>query len=140
VTADLAVAVLVAATWLHLGFQATVTLVVYPALARVPVDGWVVAHDRHSRAIAPLVAVVYGALVVGAVAVLTTDVTPASLAAVVAAAVAVLTTAGLAAPLHGRLGQRDQRLVVRLLAADRVRLGAAVVAALAAAVATVARW
>jgi hypothetical protein len=140
VTADLAVAVLVAATWLHLGFQTTVTLIVYPALARVPDEGWVDAHARHSRGIAPLVGVVYGALVVASAAVLATSPTAAEVVAVVASAAAVLVTAVRAAPLHGRLGRRDEALVRQLLTADRVRLLAATVAALAAAMAAAVRW
>src|SRR3712207_7268377 len=41
------------ATAAHLGFQATVTAVVYPALARTPAPQWAAAHRAHSRAITP---------------------------------------------------------------------------------------
>ena len=47
----------------HLGFQLTVDLVVYPALGEVPGGVWAVAHDRHSRRIVPLVALLYPPLV-----------------------------------------------------------------------------
>ena len=56
-------------TWLlvvagaHLGFQLTVSLVVYPALREVDADAWSVAHERHSRRIAPLVGALYVPLV-----------------------------------------------------------------------------
>ena len=53
---------LLAATALHFGFQVTVTAIVYPALARVAAPGWAAAHRAHTRAIMPMVAVVYGAL------------------------------------------------------------------------------
>ncbi len=49
---------------LHAGFQIAVTVLVYPVLATRGSQEWQVAHARHSRAIAPLVAVVYGALLV----------------------------------------------------------------------------
>ena len=50
---------------LHAGFQVTVTVLVYPALAGRSAAEWSAAHTRHSRAITPVVAVVYGALVSG---------------------------------------------------------------------------
>ena len=49
----------------HLGFQLTVDLVVYPALGEVPREAWFVAHDRHSRRITPVVALIYPPLVAG---------------------------------------------------------------------------
>ena len=64
---------LVAATSLHAGFQLTVTLLVYPALARVAPERFAEAHGRHSRAIVPLVGLVYAAVVVTALGVLVTD-------------------------------------------------------------------
>ena len=54
------VAVAVAAA-LHAGFQVTVSLLVYPVLLGSGED-WRRRHDAHSRAIVPLVAVTYGAL------------------------------------------------------------------------------
>jgi hypothetical protein len=121
---------LLAATGLHAGFQATVTLLVYPALAEVPAPQWERAHDRHSRRITPLVGVVYAAVVLGCVGAVVSDPTRATLwVAALASAAALLVTALRAAPLHGRLGSgRDQQLVGRLLAADRLRLGLALLA------------
>ncbi len=122
---------------LHAGFQLTVTLLVYPSLASRGAEEWRTAHAHHSRAITPLVAAVYGVLVVaGALLVLRG---PGSLGwvALGSTAVALTLTAAVAAPLHGRLGSHDDRLVARLLLADRARCAAAVVGALAAAVAVV---
>lgn len=136
---DAALVALAVASALHLGFQLTVTMVVYPALARVDDAGWGVAHSRHSRAITPLVVLVYGALVlagVWAVAALARDDGVAGLGgrtgmwlwlSIVGALLAMLTTAFLEAPLHGRLGRgRDQVLVDRLVRGDRVRAVGAV--------------
>lgn len=121
---------LLTATGVHAGFQATVTGLVYPALARVPAEDWPAAHDTHSRRITPLVAVVYGAAVVTSAGTLRQS--PGSAGARVAAlgtAGAVLVTAAVAAPTHGRLGRgRTPQLVTRLLVADRVRLGCALLA------------
>lgn len=126
---------LVAATALHLGFQATVTTVVYPALARVPAGDWQAAHRAHSRAISPIVVVVYGALVTAGGWALWAAADGWTWVAVAAAGAAMLVTATVAAPAHQRLGSgRDRRIVDRLLRADRVRTAAAVLA-LAAAVA-----
>ena len=123
-------AALLATTAAHAGFQATVTLLVYPALARVPPDQWAAAHRSHSRRITPLVAVVYGGSLVATTGALVTD--PGSAAVRVAAAgttAAYAVTALSAAPTHGRLGQgRSDELVTRLLRVDRLRLAAALVA------------
>lgn len=126
---------LAAATSLHAGFQLTVTLLVYPALARVAPATFAEAHDRHSRAIVPLVGVVYAAVVVTALGVVVTDPRSAlGWAAAVASAGALLVTALRAAPLHGRLGRRgpEPDLVAALLRADRVRTACAVLAVAAA--------
>ena len=125
--------VLVAATALHAGFQAVVTLLVYPALAEHPAAGWRGAHERHSRRIVGLVGVVY-ASVLGACAYRLTD--PLDVATVIAyagSALALGTTAFGAAPTHGRLssaaGPQDRApLLRRLLALDRIRLVGAVLA------------
>jgi len=128
VATDLWPALLLAATGLHAGFQATVTLLVYPALAEVRPERWHDAHDRHSRRIVPIVGVVYVALLVTGVGAVAGD--PSSVLLWVAAlssAAAVLVTATAAAPLHGRLGSgRDAALVARLLVVDRLRCGCAV--------------
>jgi hypothetical protein len=121
----------------HLGFQATVTAVVYPALARVPAAQWAPAHRAHSRAITPVVAVVYGALAITGGWALLSGPGAWTLVALAATAVAVLVTAVAAAPAHGRLGAgHDPRRIRRLLRADRVRAvaaGAALIAACPAA-------
>lgn len=121
---------LLAATALHAGFQATVTLVVYPALADVGGTGWRRAHEAHSRRVAVVVLLVYAALVAACSWVLVAGPrTPAAYAALAGAALAGLTTALVAAPAHARLGRgRTDALVGRLLAADRVRLAGALVA------------
>ena len=116
-----------AATALHAGFQATVSTLVYPALARVPADRWSAEHDRHSRRITPLVGVVYVLLAGCTGWLLAVDRGPWTYAgAVLALAVALVTGAG-AAPVHGRLTGPDPELVARLLRIDRVRAVLAVV-------------
>jgi hypothetical protein len=122
---------LVAATGVHAGFQAVVTLLVYPAFAEVPVEHWSRFHKAHSRRIAGIVVVVYGLLVASSVWILVAGPrNAATLAAVGFAALSMLTTAAAAAPAHGRLGGgREERDLTRLLRADRVRFVAGVLAA-----------
>lgn len=131
--------VLLAATWAHLGFQVTVSTLVYPVLALTPADAWRRAHDRHSRVITPTVGAVYAALLVGSAAALSTAASPAVVTAVAGVALSLGTTALVAAPLHGRLataGPTPERLR-RLLVADRVRTVGAAIAAVAATLAVV---
>jgi hypothetical protein len=116
----------------HLGFQATVTVVVYPALARVRPAHWREQHDRHTRTITPLVAGVYALLLGTAVWLLVVRHGSWEVAAVAPGALAVLLTAVLAGPMHGRLSRRDDAVLARLLAVDRVRLALAVLAVVAA--------
>ena len=124
---------LLAAAAVHLGFQLTVSLVVYPALADEPEDRWQRAHDAHSRRITPVVIVVYGLLVGACAWAILAGPDRWTLIAVVAAAVAGLLTALGAAPAHGRLGRGWSReLLDRLLWIDRGRTAAAVVCAVAA--------
>lgn len=123
---------LLGATALHAGFQLTVTVLVYPALVRLAPADFARAHADHSRAIVPLVGLVYGAVLVTSVGAVVSA--PASvLAWLVAGAsgLALLVTAVRAAPLHGRLGLRgpEPDLLRALLGADRVRTLAALVAA-----------
>ena len=125
--------VLLAATAAHLGFQATVTAVVYPALARTPPARWAAVHDAHSRAITPVVAVVYGSLLVACGWALWSGPDAATVVAVAATAAAMLVTAVAAAPAHGRLaGGHDPDRIRRLLRVDRLRVAAAAVALVAA--------
>lgn len=125
---------LAVASGLHLGFQVTVTLLVYPAFSEVPVEQWRRYHTAHSRRITPVVALVYAAVTASVVWVVASG--PARVSgyvAVAASAAAVAVTALVAAPAHGRLSQvREGRDLTILLAADRVRLACAVVAAAAA--------
>jgi hypothetical protein len=89
------------------------------------------AHATHSRAIVPLVGLVYGLVVVSASgAVLSAPTSLLAWSAALASAVALATTAFRAAPLHGRLGRRgpETDLVRSLLRADRVRTVFAVLA------------
>lgn len=127
---------LLAVSAFHAGFQVVVSAVVYPALADVPPERWTPAHDRHSRRIVGVVAVLYPVLVAVCVwALIAGPVTGPALVAIGANLVAVAVTAGLAAPTHGRLGRsHDPRLVATLLVTDRVRTGAALVALVAACV------
>lgn len=130
---ELALALVAAA---HLGFQATVTTLVYPALARTGVERWDDAHGRHSRHITPLVGLLYPALVLSGAAVLLAGPSPAGWVALAGVTLSVAATAAVAAPTHGRLGREGPRpsLLRRLVAADRVRLAGAVLAAAAATV------
>jgi hypothetical protein len=127
-------ALLLGGCCLHLGFQATVTLLVYPALGRVPAEEWEEAHAAHARRIAPVVAVVYVAVAaVGTIAVVDRPGDGWVWAAGGASLVAGLATAARAAPLHRRLEHgRDAATFTALLRVDRVRLGATAAAAVAA--------
>ncbi len=122
-------AALLAAACLHLGFQLTVTMVVYPALVRAP--DWATAHALHTRRITPLVALLYGALVTTGAWGLVDDLScTGTWVGVGGAAASILVTALVAGPTHGRLSAgKDDRLVRRLLVADRVRTAGAVVCA-----------
>lgn len=128
------------ATALHAGFQVTVTAIVYPALVEVDDERWPLAHDRHSRRISVVVAVVYGALVLTGAWLVVAGPTTAGWGALLASAAALVVTAVLAAPLHGRLGREPATPALRhrLLVVDRVRCAAAVLGASLAAVAVLA--
>ena len=133
-----AVEALLAACALHLGFQAVVTAVVYPALFDVPADRFLAAHAAHSRRITIVVAPVYALLALGCLDVLVAG--PRSLPALVsvaAAAVAAGVTGFAAVPAHGRLARegRSDDAQRTLRVADRVRCAAAIVAAIGALVA-----
>jgi hypothetical protein len=135
VTDDRALLALLAAAALHLGFQLTVTAVVYPALARA--EDWERAHPAHTRSITPVVVLVYGALVVaGGWALVVTWPDPWVLVSAGGGGAALLATALVAAPTHGRLAvHRDPVLLRRLLGADLARAVGAVVCLAGAAVA-----
>lgn len=122
----MSLAVLAVLAAAQLGFQLTVTLLVYPALAEAPAVGWEGVHDRHSRRIVAPVAVLYGGLLLA----LPWAWLEASSGWVGLAAACYLglvaTTALLAAPTHGRLGRarptERSALLHRLLLVDRARL------------------
>jgi hypothetical protein len=118
---DVATTAFLAAAAAHAGFQATVTLVVYPTLSHVRAAHWRQAHDRHSRAVLPLVAVSYLALAATGAWWLATDWSTLSVVAVVLAALSMAVTAVLAAPLHRRLIRRDEAALARLLSVDKAR-------------------
>jgi len=120
--------VLLAAVAVHAGFQATVTALVYPALFRA--QDWDTAHAAHTRAITPLVGVVYVSLVVSCVWVEVDGIRgPGTVLALAGVALSLTTTALFAGPLHGRLARgRDRRLVHALRMADAVRCAGAVLA------------
>ncbi|MBS41883.1 MAG: hypothetical protein CMH83_01655 [Nocardioides sp.] len=134
---------LLVTTAAHLGFQLTVTLVVYPALAEVPAERWRAAHDAHSRRISVAVGVVYVAWALACVLPLVAWASggerpaPAVLVVLASAAATAATTAFGAAPMHGRLASYDAGRVARLLAVDRARLVLGAVALAAAVVAVV---
>jgi hypothetical protein len=119
--ADASATAFLAAAAAHAGFQVTVTTLVYPVLARVPPDRWEEAHRRHSRAIVPLVVLLYGALVLTSVPFVTHHHGPAAWVGVAGAWGAMLVTATAAAPTHGRLTTPAPHLLRRLLAVDRLR-------------------
>jgi hypothetical protein len=128
-TAETAVLV---STAVHFGFQATVTAIVYPALARTPPPQWTIAHRAHTRAITPVVAVIYGLLALTGGWALLSGPQAWTLAALGAVVATVLTTT-LAARLHGRLAAGfDDGLLSRLLRVDRVRAATAALALVAA--------
>lgn len=126
---------LLAATALHLSFQAVVTVVVYPALAEVPPERFAAAHDRHSRRVSLVVGPVYALLAAACGwALLALPPSAPLVLALVGSGASVLVTAAVAAPTHSRLGSAgpEAGLLRRLLRADRVRLLAALLAAAAA--------
>jgi hypothetical protein len=110
-----------AAASVHAGFQATVTLVVYPTLSHVRAAHWRQSHDRHTHDLRPLVAVIYLALAATGAWWLATDWSTLAVVAVVLAGLAVAITPVLAAPLHRRLVKRDNEALARLLAVDKAR-------------------
>lgn len=127
---------LLAASALHAGFQATVTLVVYPALAELAPTAWVAGHAAHSRRATLVVGPVYLAVATACLwALVALPITTAVALAVAGHALAAVITALVAAPAHSRLGRdgRTPEVLRRLLVADRVRLAGALLALIAAA-------
>ena len=122
-----ATAFLVAAS-VQAGFLATVTMLVYPELARVRAAHWRQAHDRHRRSIMPMMAVIYVAVAGAGAWWLAVDWSTLAAVAVTVAVLSMAVTAVLAAPLHRRLVRRDDGLIDRLLRVDRMRTVLAVAA------------
>jgi len=118
---DVAATAFLASASAHAGFQATVTLVVYPTLSHVRAAHWRQAHDRHTKQVRPLVAVLYLALAATSVWWLAVDWSRLAVLAVVLVALPVAVTAVLAAPLHRRLVRRDEEALTRLLGVDKAR-------------------
>ncbi|HEX4977677.1 MAG TPA: hypothetical protein VFV40_07410 [Nocardioides sp.] len=117
---------LLVATALHAGFQAVVTVVVYPALRDLAPEVWAAGHAAHTRRISVLVVPVYLLVLLGCGWWLYGGAATSwgGALAVGANALALASTAFAAAPTHGRLGREgpEPALVARLLLADRVRL------------------
>ncbi|WP_370247981.1 hypothetical protein [Nocardioides sp.] len=88
----------------HLGFQATVTLLVYPGFTGVGPAEWARFHEAHSRRIVPLVAVLYLGLLVTVPLALRDDPDPLTWLGAAGVGLALATTAVAAAPTHGRIG------------------------------------
>ena len=128
------VTALLAGAALHAGFQAVVTVVVYPALAdagRSSPATWAVVHAAHSRRVGVLVAPVYLVVLATWAWVFATEaLTPALVLSGAGSLLAGLTTAAVAAPTHARLGRQGPTgvLLARLLRADRVRCAGALIA------------
>lgn len=125
----LAAGLLGVAAALHLGFQLTVTLVVYPALERAARGDWDEIHGAHSRAIVPIVILVYAAVLLACgLAAVVLPLSVGLLIAVVGSGVAMVTTALFAARIHGDLTSNpDPALLQRLRQVDLVRTVAAAV-------------
>jgi hypothetical protein len=134
---DVAATAFLASAAAHAGFQATVTLVVYPTLSHVRAAHWRQAHDRHVAAIRPLVAAAYLALVATGAWWLVTDWSALAVVAVGLAALSMVTTLVLAAPLHRRLVRRDEAALARLRGVDKARTLLAITAVAVAIVALV---
>jgi hypothetical protein len=118
---DVAATAFLAAASAHAGFQATVTLVVYPTLSHVRTAHWRQAHDRHTHDIRALVAVAYLLVAGTGVWWLADDFSTLPVVAVVLGLLPMALTAIVAAPLHRRLVKRDEAALTRLITVDRVR-------------------
>jgi len=131
---DAAATAFLVATSVHAGFAVTVSMLVYPTLARVRAAHWRQAHDRHRRSVLPIVAVTYLAMAGTGAWWLVVDWSTLAAVAVVLALLSMAVTALLAAPLHRRLVRRDDRVIDRLVRVDRMRTVLAATAAAAAVV------
>jgi len=126
---------LLLATGVHLGFQAVVTIVVYPGLVNVAPEDWERGHAAHTHRMIIVVIPVYGALTLAlGWALATVSCSPALIVTTGALLSVGMTTALVAAPIHNRLsaGGPTQKLIRDLRSADNFRLIGAVVACIAA--------
>ena len=124
---ELSATAFLAASAAHAAFQVTVTVLVYPVLVLVGPEEWERRHDRHSRAILPLVVLTYGALVLASVPFAIHHHGPAAWVALAGGWAAMVVTALVAAPTHGRLTSPEPPLLRRLVVADRWRAALACV-------------
>ena len=116
---------LLLATGAHLGFQAVVTIVVYPGLVSLPPQDWAQGHAAHSQRMIVVVIPVYAATVVAlAWAFSTVCCSTALLVTAGALLVVWATTAFAAAPTHYRLSVDGPtpELLSRLRRIDAIRL------------------
>lgn len=122
---------LLLATGIHLGFQAVVTIVVYPGLVNLGPNDWERGHAAHTHRMVIAVIPVYAALVIAlGWALATVRFSPALIVTTGALLIVGMTTALVAAPIHHRLsvGGPNQKLLRNLRRADALRLIGAVVA------------
>ncbi len=121
---------LLVATGVHLGFQAVVTIVVYPGLLNLAPGDWERGHASHTRRMIIVVIPVYAAVAVSLGWSIATDCcSPALFVTTGAILIVWATTAFVAAPLHHRLSVNGptRKLTRDLRRADALRLiGAAV--------------
>jgi hypothetical protein len=121
---------LLLATGVHLGFQAVVTIVVYPGLVNLAAEDWERGHAAHTHRMIIVVIPVYAALAIAIGWALATVSCSTALTVTTGAVLIVgITTALVAAPIHHRLstGGPTQKLIRNLRRADIFRLiGAAV--------------
>lgn len=121
---------LLLATGIHLGFQAVVTIVVYPGLVNLAPNDWERGHAVHTYRMVIVVIPVYAALAIAlGWALATVRCSPALIVNTGALLMVGVTTALIAAPIHHRLstGRPTQKLLRDLRRADAFRLiGAAV--------------
>jgi ATP/ADP translocase len=121
---------LLVTTGVHLGFQAVVTIVVYPGLVNLAPEDWERGHAAHTHRMIIIVIPVYAALTIAlGWALATVSFSPALIVTTGALLIVWVTTALVAAPIHHRLstGGPTQKLIRNLRRADTFRLiGAAV--------------
>lgn len=130
---------LLASSALHLGFQSTVTTLVYPEVYSVPRREVPAVQERHARTIAPLAAAVYLPVLASAawagIATARHPGAPGRLAGILAsvgAAIPIVTTAS-TLPLHVAVASEPTPGRIQgILAADRARTVTAAVTTVAA--------